>query len=151
MTRAIRSIGVSFLLGTLAVDAGCATASRGLSRGHDLHATARVGSDGARVLVVGPAVLMHVDVDGRDDLALYTVARKDGTEADCAGLLTGERRHLRPGTANLVNLTVADHQLVCVAVEPNTRTASVMWHARRMDGGSVVGRDQAVAFDGSDR
>jgi hypothetical protein len=153
MIRAIRAIGFSFFLGTLAAGtgAGCVTASGGLSRSHDLHAATRVGGDGARVLVVGPALLMHVDVDGRDDLALYTVARKDGTEADCAGPLTGERKHLRPGTANLVNLTVPDAQVVCIAVEPNTRTASVMWHARRIDGGAVSAHGQALALEDLDR
>jgi hypothetical protein len=145
LIRAIRSIGFLFFVGALA--AGCATASGGLSRSRDLHATTRVAADGARVLVVGPAVLMHVDVDGRDDLALYTVARKDGTETDCTGPLTGERKHLRPGVANLVNLTVPDGQAVCIAVEPNTRTASVAWHARRIDGGAVSGHGPALALE----
>lgn len=146
MTPAIRSIWFLFFVYTLAAGAVCATTPATLSRGKDLHASARVGSVGARVLVIGPALLMHVDVDGRDDLALYTVARKDGTEADCAGPLTGERKRLRPGTANLVNLSVADREVVCVAVEPNTRTASVNWHARRIDGVSVAGH-QAVAYE----
>jgi hypothetical protein len=147
MFCANRAIGGSFFLAALAAGtgAGCATA-RVLSRSQDLHAAARIGANGARVLVVGPALLMHIDVDGRNDLALYTVARKSGTEADCAGALTSERKHLRPGVANLVNLAVTDAQVVCIAVEPNTRTATVTWHARRIDGGSAAGR-HAVAFE----
>src|SRR5262245_46090295 len=153
MIRAIRGIGFSFFLATLAAvtGAGCAATAGRLSRSNDLHAATHVGGDGARVLVVGPAVLMHVNVEGRDDLALYMVARKDGTEADCAGALTSERKHLRPGAANLVNLAVPDAQVVCIAVEPNTRTASVMWHARRIDGGAVSGHRQALALEDLDR
>lgn len=151
MIGVVRFTGLSFLVATLATTAGCATAAGRLSRGHDLHSSARVGSGGARVLVVGPAVLMHVDVDGRDDLALYTVKRKNATDADCAGVPTGERRHLRPGVANLVNLTVAEEQVACIAVEPNARSAKVVWHAVRIDGGSDAGHGRAVALDGQSR
>ena len=151
MIRVIRAMQFSFLVGALAAGAGCATMSGGRSGGHDLHATTRVSGDAARVLVSGPALLMHVDVDGRDDLALYTVARKDGSEADCAAAPSGERRRLQAGVSNLVHLAVAADQTVCVAAVPSTRSGSVMWHARRIDGGALVGPGQALAFDAAGR
>ena len=155
MTRAtmngIRGIGFLFLGVVLAGGAGCATASGGPVGGRDVHASARIGGDHAHVLVSGPAWLMHVDVEGRDDLSLFAVARKDGTDADCAAGQTAERKRLRPGMPNLVNMSVGADETICIAPAPNTRTASVMWHARRIEGGSPDGRGQTLAFDGPGR
>ena len=152
MIRAIRRMGVSFFFITLSAVAGCATGSGGpFGGGHDLHASTRIAGAGAHVLVSGPAWLLHVNVDGRDDLALYTVARKDGTDADCAGGLTVEKKRLRPGVSNLVNLSVAADETICIAPSPNTRTASVMWHARRIDRAPAAGAAQTLAFDGPGR
>jgi hypothetical protein len=116
-----------------------------------LHATTRITGDAARVVVSGPAVLLHVDVDGRDDMALYAVARKDGTAADCAGGAIGERRQLRPGVANRVNMTVAADETICVAAAPSKRSGSVMWHARLIDSRAATGSGAAIAFDAADR
>jgi hypothetical protein len=146
MIRAARPILFTFLCIALAASAGCA--SRGGGAGsRDLHASARMTGDAARVLVVGPALLMHIQVEGRDDLALYTVARKQGTEADCVAGPTGQRRRLRPGVSNLVNLTVAAGETICIAPAPRAGAASVMWHARRIDGG----RAQSLALDAVER
>jgi hypothetical protein len=144
--RVIRTIQVSVLVGALAAGAGCATLTAGRNRGGDLHATTRISGDTANVLLRGPAFLLHVSVDGRDELALYVVARKDGSETDCLGNPTGERRRLRPGVANRVNLAVAANQTVCVAALPNAHGVAITWHARRMDGGAAS--RQALAVDG---
>jgi len=151
MFRASQAIQLSVLSIALATAAGCATVSGGHAGGHDVHATARIAGDGARVLVSGPAWLLHVNVEGRDDLALFAVARKDGTDADCAGARqTVEKRRLRTGVPNLVNLNVAAGETICVAAA-GTRTASVMWHARRLATAPVAGPAQALAFDGATR
>jgi hypothetical protein len=102
------------------------------------------------LLVTGPALLMHVNVEGRDDLALYAVARKDGTEADCAGAPTGERKRLRPNVANLVNMTVAANETICIAPAPRGGAASVMWHARRIVGGAA-GRSDELVLDAPEK
>jgi len=150
MIRAIRNIGLGFVFGTLAA-AGCATTSGGHGGGHDVHSSARIAGDGARVLVSGPAWLLHVDVEGRDDLLLYAVARKDGTDADCTSGPTVEKKRLRPGQSNPVNLSVAADQTICVGAATKARTTSVMWHARRIDGGAAGGQGPALAFEAAGR
>ena len=153
MISAAKAIQVSFLFVSvsLAGAAGCATASGGRAERRDQHTSVRISGDAARVLVAGPALLMHVDVEGRDDLALYAVARKTGTEADCATGQSGERRRVRPGVSNRVNITVAADQEICIAAAPRNRSTSVMWHARRIDGGAVAGQGAALALDGPAR
>jgi hypothetical protein len=153
MIRAIGNMWFWFVLGTLAA-AGCATTSErhvGSMAGCDVHATAHFAGDGAHVLVSGPAWLLHVDVEGRDDLALYAVARKDGTDADCTTGAAVEKKRLHPGQSNLVNLSVASDETICVASATKTRTASVMWHARRIDGGAVAGQGAALAYEAAGR
>src|SRR4051794_29590634 len=107
MFRAIQAIQLSVLSIALATAAGCATISGGHAGRHDVHASARIAGDSARVLVSGPASLLHIDVDGRADLALYSVARKSGTDADCAAGAAVEKKRLRPRMQNVVNLDVA--------------------------------------------
>jgi hypothetical protein len=142
-----------FALFSLVLAAGCASTSGGWSRGRqDLHSSASIAGDVPHVLVSGPAWLMHVNVEGRDDLALYAVARKDGTDADCAGTQVGERKHLKPGVPNLVNLNVPEGAAICVRTEPDTRRATVMWHARRIDPSvPAIGREKALAFEEAGR
>jgi len=135
------------LVATLAAGAGCAAVATVPRGDRDRHATARIAGNAPRVLVSGPALLMHIDLDGGDDLALYAVARKDGTEADCTTDALGERRRLRPGVPNLVNLVVPANQEICVAPTANGGATSVRWHARRLDG-RPSGPDKALAFDG---
>jgi hypothetical protein len=147
MIHLIRTVWVSTLLVALAAGAGCAAVPAGQRGNRDLHATARIAGDAPRMLVSGPALLMHVDFDGGNDLALYAVVRRDGTEADCAADAVGERRRLRPGLPNLVNVVVPANQEICVAPMSNRRAASVRWHARRLDG-RPAGDDKALAFDG---
>jgi hypothetical protein len=147
MFRINQVIRVGFLSIALASGVGCATVSGGHARGRDVHASARIAGDASRVLVTGPALLMHVDVDGRDDLSLYAVRRSTGTEADCGGARIGEPRRLRPRVANLVNIEVPADQSICVGAAPNARTAAVMWHARRIEGGAGIGHGEAIAFD----
>ena len=152
MFRANQAIQLSVLSIALATAAGCATLSAGhAGGGHDVHASTRIDGDRARVLVSGPAWLLHIDVDGRDDLALYSVARRDGTDADCATGAAVEKKRLRAGAPNTVNLDVAADETICIAPVASTRIASVIWHARRLDAGSAAGHGQALAFDGPDR
>jgi hypothetical protein len=153
MFRAIQAIQLSVLSVALGTAAGCATISGGHAGARDVHATARIGGGGARVLVSGPVQLLHVDVDGHDELALYAVARKDGTDADCvAGAAqTGEKRRLRAGASNQVKMTVAAEETICVAPPASPRAASVMWHARRLDAGTAAGRGPALALEGQSR
>ena len=151
MFRTKQVIRVSILSIALASGAGCATVSGGHGRGRDVHASAQIAGDATRLLVTGPALLMHVDVDGRDDLALYAVRRSAGTGADCAAAPIGETRRLRPGVENRVNIEVPADQSICVGAPANTRSAAVMWHARRIEAGSAIGHGEAIAFEPVER
>lgn len=146
MLRAIPAIQFSVLVGVLAAD-GCATRSAGRGRASDLHATARITGGATWVLITGPAYLLHVDVDGRDDLALYAAARKNGTAADCAAGPTVGARRLRPGVPNLVKLAVAADETICIAPLGSAQSGTVMWHLRRLEGGPAVGPSKPVAYD----
>ena len=148
MFRVSQAVQLSVVSIALATTAGCATVAGGRVAGHDVHASARIARASAHALVSGPAWLLHVDVDGHEDLSLYTVARKDGTDADCSSGATVEKKRLHPGVSNLVNLNVAADETVCIAPAVSNRTTSVMWHARRLDGGSAAGHGPALAFDG---
>jgi hypothetical protein len=149
MFRAIQAIQLSVLSIALATAAGCATISAGHAGRHDVHASARIAGDSARVLVSGPASLLHIDVDGRADLALYSVARKSGTDADCAAGTGVEKKHLRPRMQNVMNLDVGAGETICVASAASSQTASVTWHVRRLD--AAAGHGPALAVDGSAR
>jgi hypothetical protein len=151
MFRASHAIQLSVLSIALATAAGCATISGGPASRHDVHASARIAGDTARILVSGPASLLHIDVDGRADLALYAVARKSGTDADCAASATVEKKRLHAGTQNVVNLDVAAGETICVASAASARPTSVMWHARRLDATAAAGQGPALAVMGPAR
>jgi hypothetical protein len=130
MTLSMRSLTTLFLLVT-AGSIGCATTGARSGGHRDVHASATLEAGAARVLVQGPARLLHVDVETRDGLALYTAARNQGTDADCAAA-GSERVRLHAGGSNRVNLAVGAGDVLCVTA-PAAR-AAVMWHAEKVDG-----------------
>ena len=88
-----------------------------------------------RVVVAGPARLLHVDVHGDRAFTIYNVARQTGTDADC--LATASAPAISVARANRrrpLDIDVPAGQLVCLANAPDTndhRSAEVSWHARR--------------------
>jgi hypothetical protein len=132
--EALRStlLPVALLLSSGSI--GCATvgADHGQARGRDMHVSATVAGGASRVIVSGPATLLHVDVNGASDLSLYRVARADGDA--CAATKRGPATELRRGASNRVNIDVASDEIVCVAAAAAAQgAASVTWHARRAD------------------
>jgi hypothetical protein len=126
MIRPTQTLPTLFLFAAIAAGAGCATTAGGGAR--DIHASATVGGVGPRMLTAGPALLIHVDVEGKNDLALYTVARKLGTDADCAASPAGQSVRLRGGVSNHVNVTLNGDEAVCVA--PQAGHAAILWHVK---------------------
>src|SRR5215471_12772803 len=109
MNRTTRSLNAFVVFAALTGGAGCATTAGG--GGHrDVHGQATLAGGGrdARLLVVGPAVLMHIDLDEREDLTLYTVERVRGTDADCVAGSGARAVRLHGGDSNRLDLTVAD-------------------------------------------
>jgi hypothetical protein len=143
-TVAIRTL---VLLAAVVSSVGCATSHNHggeAARPGDVRAAATVIGTAPRLVVAGPAVLMHIEVEGRDDLYLYTVARNQGTDADCAAAAV-EQTRLRKQVSNRVNLRVGADQSICVAAD--TSRASVTWHARRVDSASSGGQETLALQD----
>jgi hypothetical protein len=96
----------------------------------------------ARMLLAGPARLLHVQADRKARLRLFRVPRQFGTEDDCRGVLDGDevavpKRH--------AEIDVAKDEVVCAKVEqmslsgkvPNAgggrkegRKVLLSWHAK---------------------
>ena len=71
---------------------------------------------GPKVVVAGPARLLHVDVHGERGFTIYAVARQTGTDADC--LAAGGRARLSVARASRrrpLDLDVPAGQVICLA------------------------------------
>jgi hypothetical protein len=129
---------------------GCATTAARSRGARDVHASTVVsgGGDG-RLVVAGPAVVLHLDVEGKNDVALYTVPARDGTQADCDRAGEGQATPIHRGHSNRVNLRVGTGQVVCVSAPATSGRSEVRWHARRLD--PALANGSMVAFDDSHR
>jgi hypothetical protein len=120
-----RSLSLSVLSGLAFIGIGCATALGGASEFEtDLRGTAGPPDSEPRLLVAGPAVLLHINADERRGVTVFRVSRRDGTAADC---IAGPQR-----TGDVVEMGhgaiyVSEKESVCATV---TNGASLTWHAR---------------------
>ena len=92
-------------------------------------------ADGPRLALTGPAHLLHVDYEGGVGVDLYSVVRRDGTEADCAGPAL-KRVHLHGHRTNPIDVDVGARETVCLvragaAPVETGRPLKVSWHALR--------------------
>jgi hypothetical protein len=126
MNRTTQLFVTLALLGSAASGAGCATGS---VRVGDLRGSAHLASSAPRLLIAGPALLMHIDVErSAGALTLYTAARRDGTDADCSAGPSGETIPVRPSGTSPLKIGVAAGEVVCLSA-PAGR-AALQWHAR---------------------
>ena len=148
MTPSKRALTTTLLLFAAAASGvGCATGS---SAPRDLRSSARLPSTAPSLLVAGPALLMHIEVDDPDDqLVLYAVSSKQGTNADCGVGPAGDSLRLHPHRTNPVNLVIPAGQAACVS--SSNRRASIHWHARRPDGDLTTDAGQMLALGAHDR
>jgi hypothetical protein len=113
----------------------CATSGESL---RDVRSSATVATAAPSLLVSGPAMLMHVDVDAAGaaapNLVLYAVARKQGTDADCGAGPTGDTIRLYAGRTNPVILAVPADQAACIS--SGGAPVSVRFHARNSENGA---------------
>jgi hypothetical protein len=90
---------------------------------------------GPKVVVAGPARLLHVDVHGERAFTIYAVARQTGTDADClAAAATPAISVARASRRRPLDLDVPAGQVICLANAADAtggRGAEVSWHARR--------------------
>lgn len=102
--------------------AGCAHGTAGMSggEGRDVRGSARIG-ESAKLLVVGPAELVHAD--GEKPVRWFVAAHVNGDDRDCAATAAGQAVLSEAATAHL---TVGSGQVLCAAVAKGT--TDVMWH-----------------------
>ena len=114
---------------------GCATTSaRPRSGARDVHGSAVVSGGGSgRIVVSGPAVVLDLDVEGKHDVALYTVPAGDGTHADCEHPAGGQGIPVRLGHSDQVNFRVGTGEAACVSSPATGGAAEVRWHARLIE------------------
>ena len=117
--------------------AGCgATGLAERPHSADVRMSISMGADSPRLLVVGPARLLHVDVEGRGVVSIYSVRVETGLESDCVRAPLPQAMTLVPDETNQLNLDVPAGQAICMATvkREERRLGEVHLHARRLPG-----------------
>jgi hypothetical protein len=116
------------------VASGCSVAGGGMKRAAEVRVATTLEAGSPKMIVSGPARLLHVDVHGRQSLNVYSVKRGADGKVDCTDKAPSARVSLRQGASNELNLVVRADEAVCVAndaSDASPRNADVSWHARR--------------------
>lgn len=105
-------------------------------RGNDVRSMARMNATtGPKVVVAGPARLLHVDVHGERAFTIYAVARQTGNDADCLAAAAAPAISVaRANRRRPLDMDVPAGQVICLANAADAtdgRGAEVSWHARR--------------------
>jgi hypothetical protein len=109
---------------------GCA-AGGGMNRAAEVRVATTLEGATPKMIVSGPARLLHVDVHGRQSLNVYSVKRGADGNANCGDAVRSEALPLRQGASNELDLVVLEDEAVCLAnASGSPRAADVSWHAR---------------------
>jgi hypothetical protein len=130
----LAAIAVAAMMGGGCGVTGAAGHSHG--RGDDVRSIARMNATtGPKLVVAGPARLLHVDVHGERVFTIYAVARQTGTDADCLATAASPAISVAPANRRRpLDIDVPAGQVVCLANAADAtdgRGAEVSWHARR--------------------
>jgi hypothetical protein len=110
---------------------GCAVGG-GMQQGAEVRVSTKLDGASPKMIVAGPARLLHVDVHGRQELSLYSVKRAADGSFSCAAVASSGAMPLRHGASNELNLVVPADEAVCLANGSGVaRDSDVAWHARR--------------------
>jgi len=101
---------------------GCAHGTGGHSD-RELRGSARVGGEG-RMLVAGPASLVHANLQGTKAVTLFVAERVSGGDGDCAKHSAAQAL---PADGTRAQLTVAAGHVLCAASASGP--TDVSWHA----------------------
>jgi hypothetical protein len=132
----VAGLAAIVLAAAMASGCGVTSAAHTHGRGNDVRSTARMdATTGPKVVVAGPARLLHVDVNGDRAFTLYSVARQTGSDADCLGTSASPAVSVaRASRRRPLDIDVPAGHVVCLANEANAgagQGADVSWHARR--------------------
>jgi hypothetical protein len=111
---------------------GCGVTGASALRAAEVRVATTLEAGSPKVIVSGPARLLHVDVQGHQTLNVYTVKRDASGAASCAARGRSETRALRQAASTELNLEVGDDEVVCLANSAgDAPRIDVSWHARR--------------------
>ena len=112
---------------------GCGVAgASGMQRAAEVRVATTLEAGSPKLIVSGPARLLHVDVRGHQALNIYSVKRDASGGANCAGPARSGAFALRQAASTALNLEVQDGEAICLASAPGDAPAvDVSWHARR--------------------
>jgi hypothetical protein len=112
---------------------GCGVAgATGMQRAAEVRVATTLEAGSPKMIVSGPARLLHVDVRGHQALTLYSVKRDAGGGANCAGPARSGAFALRQAASTVLNLQVQDDEAICLAsATGDAPSVDVSWHARR--------------------
>jgi len=116
------------------VASGCSVAGGGMNRAAEVRVATTLEAGSPKMIVSGPARLLHVDVHGRQSLNVYSVKRGADGKVSCTDKVSSARLSLRHGASNELNLVVGADEAVCLANDAgdaSPRNTDVSWHARR--------------------
>jgi hypothetical protein len=102
----------------------------------DVRLSIPMRADSPRLVVVGPARLLHVDVQGHGVVSLYAVRAETGLERDCDSAPLPKAMTLIPDETNRLDLDVPAGQAICMTTvkRDDRRLGEVHLHARRFPG-----------------
>jgi hypothetical protein len=123
---------------SLLAAAGCSTLPHGPTaragrNTSERHGTTPVHAGRAKALVSGPALIRHLETEGRGSVALYLADDPGIADRACpsAGAEGASAVAVLADQSRLTNLTVPAGKRMCAATQgPSTRVA---WHARSGD------------------
>jgi len=112
---------------------GCGVAGAGMKRAAEVRVATTLEAGSPKMIVSGPARLLHVDVHGGQSLNVYSVKRGADGKVSCTDKVPSARHLLRQRASNELNLVVRADEAICLANDASAspRNTDVSWHARR--------------------
>jgi hypothetical protein len=114
---------------------GCnvAGAGGGLQRAAEVRVATTLEGGSPKLVVSGPARVLHVDVRGHRAVNVYSVKRGADGSVNCTGAARSDVRSLQQSASNELNLVVRSDEGLCLANGAGDAAprADVSWHARR--------------------
>src|SRR5262245_10770573 len=125
---------IGFAIAAAVMASGCSTAG-GMQRAAEVRVATTLDTASPKLVVSGPARLLHVDVRGHQSLSIYSVKRGAGGAVNCGDKPRAEARPLRQAASTVLNLEVQDDEAICLAsTTGDAANVDVSWHARRGTG-----------------
>jgi hypothetical protein len=121
-----------FAAATVLLASGCGVAGGAIRHAADVRVATTLEAGSPKLMVSGPARLLHVDVYGHQNLNVYSVKRAADGSVTCAGAVPSDVRPLQQSATNELNIAVAADEGICLANGAGTAPRTdVSWHARR--------------------